>query len=1153
MSDTRSIEAFFGSVEGDNRVKDFVRLASNYNTRTDYQPLANKDGSNLFAQFARDSNYLEKNRCNGGDEKTINHAMTDLVVQAALTHRDLDPHTGGEYLRTDHFGNDVWENGFEGHFSGQAPNPAISDLVDRVNEHSKKLVGSYYDWGNFDVDELVNRYFSTDARISNRAVALPEYVSLIRDNDIAGANVGGTGNTLSYDHNVSIDYANGLATDRVAAALGPVPVHEIISDPLVSNVRDIHNEVLGTSVERTINVLALALLMYGQSLRKEGNNNLDIVKHDAKTILSTMANIIKRFRQNNLTGTSNDDNATNLNDNATKLTKDDIAYFVKNFTPKLVSLLINRKKANDINNRRDRDLSTTTHNIIQGLINDKDGEFRRFVLSYADVFEVDNKNKSHPIGVSDKMNKSVDNYIINLKKGTPRQVQGNTIYVLSPPLFMSTIPVVKGATTMCYTDAQGNVQKANLENLYDTQKDQVLRLLYLDVYLHGNNFDRPGRFFGNTTNNHVELTSLSGNITDYNKNSPSSFNVDMKKVFNAHSKDIDDLETFIKNATSKDDDTSGHVDCSPLNKMFSEIFRDSVNGVYYARTNEGKLVAIDSNGVETLVDKEIPCHNKLEDNCYNFGFKDEECKTILQCLLDGDIRSLDNCLDVYKNQSLFQAALKEMSPDPVAGLQVMKRFKMNFKRITDPKYGSILVPQTIDEWLARIDSGKVSVSDEFKAAVKGNKALLDYLAGVLDSIRRSPAVLNKDITKDVYLKVLNKYESHSIPDSYRKVLKPFVQLPKAERADRFTLNLTHLQAVPEASVQMPPPVSIAPRFFPVSGAMLLGGAGDELQSVVSSYINAVSNKTDTPSSSVNDSALREIMERVDSLGQQIARQNTPDKMMATPSRNEKSTQSGGEADQVQSLERITRDAINQITDRISSFTVGGASKEAMSAISEGLQDASLKIDELYLDIRRSFRQLRKATAEGDTANAEEALRKVTAGLQQVNTANDNVASMVGEIVGKTGQQGGATMMVTEEKAIMSNARILRRLFDDVIDELKKQGISIQQSDIDSINAAVENLRKIEIQLVYTHKLINHYLRLVPLLKDADKPSSVGIRDIRDHKDMKATVDQLVQSLKKKENTFFKAGNTIIGKLVGGTYKALVDTLHGKPNNGIYRV
>jgi hypothetical protein len=178
------------------------------------------------------------------------------------------------------------------------------------------------------------------------------------------------------------------------------------------------------------------------------------------------------------------------------------------------------------------------------------------------------------------------------------------------------------------------------------------------------------------------------------------------------------------------------LDIEFLDLAYNKTWKfDSVGKTFYRMVN-GKRISY-------LQDLEN------ESNCYGtyLGTKSGDnrgqlCKSLIECLVSDDPRSLSNCMALLADQDLWKIAADDAQRvNPGIVKSVLRKFQVQGKQRRDDRGVTYKVPMTFDEWERNILN--VKIAEPARSAIKNNQALLDYLKGLLFVCDANPAIINK--------------------------------------------------------------------------------------------------------------------------------------------------------------------------------------------------------------------------------------------------------------------------------------------------------------------------------------------------------------------------------------------------------------------------
>ena len=171
---------------------------------------------------------------------------------------------------------------------------------------------------------------------------------------------------------------------------------------------------------------------------------------------------------------------------------------------------------------------------------------------------------------------------------------------------------------------------------------------------------------------------------------------------------------------------------------YDELVEEFATGEIYKRDYRG-LYKFDSNGQKKYYNENLGDIEKGQ-KCYTFGIRsNNECKRLMNCLIDGNSKSLGDCLSIYKDANMWRIAEDDVkNVHPTMAVFLLKKF--GFKSETHTRNGiQIKVPQDFDTWTN-------SLPHERRQTIESNPQLTDYLKGIINTLRTNPCILNKNCT-----------------------------------------------------------------------------------------------------------------------------------------------------------------------------------------------------------------------------------------------------------------------------------------------------------------------------------------------------------------------------------------------------------------------
>ena len=135
-------------------------------------------------------------------------------------------------------------------------------------------------------------------------------------------------------------------------------------------------------------------------------------------------------------------------------------------------------------------------------------------------------------------------------------------------------------------------------------------------------------------------------------------------------------------------------------------------------------------------------HDKA--NCYGtYLTKGGKCQRVLDCLVLGDSSSLNACLDILNDTSIWEVAKSDVEKsDPYNVKLVLKKFGVKGRWEHDAEGKKYMVPMNYDEWREELKKSS-DIDDTTKKAIMGNSTLNTYLKALLGVCAANPAIINK--------------------------------------------------------------------------------------------------------------------------------------------------------------------------------------------------------------------------------------------------------------------------------------------------------------------------------------------------------------------------------------------------------------------------
>lgn len=173
---------------------------------------------------------------------------------------------------------------------------------------------------------------------------------------------------------------------------------------------------------------------------------------------------------------------------------------------------------------------------------------------------------------------------------------------------------------------------------------------------------------------------------------------------------------------------------------FTEYVDMAFGQVWQWDSDEKRFYRLDASGNKKFYDEVVLDAN----NCYGTYLKDatpEQCKRVIDCLADGDSKTLAACMDILADKNLWDIAAEDVSSvHPSVVKTVLRKFGVQAVRQYDDDGKEYKVPMTFEQW-ETVSLRKLA--EPVQKAIKSNDKLLKYLKGLLAACDANPAIINK--------------------------------------------------------------------------------------------------------------------------------------------------------------------------------------------------------------------------------------------------------------------------------------------------------------------------------------------------------------------------------------------------------------------------
>lgn len=325
-------------------------------------------------------------------------------------------------------------------------------------------------------------------------------------------------------------------------------------------------------------------------------------------------------------------------------------------------------------------------------------------------------------------------------------------------LFGANLPDINAGSNVWYTQSNGGIAHVQQPPV------SFLRDLYAVAY--ATNPATPTLTVVSGTNTY-SLTNLEVNVP---KRPLGQFNLNLGKFTAAAIKREDDM--MDRQAQSVSAPVSADLDypfLTAYDMVYGQLWTfDSQKGQYFRLDDSNRKVYYD----DAAKGDAKTCYAT-----YLAKGSDANCLRVIQCIADGNSKSLNRCLDVIGDGNLWEIAAddaQKVGPDMIK--LVLRKFGVKGSEETDSNGNKFKVPMSFEEWKNKIVA---NFSDDVKNTILNNPKLLNYLKGLIGVCRSNPNILNKNnpsiIARDntpEYVKNLNM-RKYKIPSVSRKTQYEF--------------------------------------------------------------------------------------------------------------------------------------------------------------------------------------------------------------------------------------------------------------------------------------------------------------------------------------------------------------------------------------------
>lgn len=319
--------------------------------------------------------------------------------------------------------------------------------------------------------------------------------------------------------------------------------------------------------------------------------------------------------------------------------------------------------------------------------------------TYRNIMNVINDNKI--VNESEYCNlKGGSNTRINLKKISP----GSNV-----TLFEQYIPEVENAEKIFYTDSEGNIRNAELNQ--NKNSKNILKDIYHSVY----NGKNSPKLNVKTTSGTV-LNDVPNNLN--NIPSKNKFDLNISKIVRDH---INNKTNNVMNGGSPID-SDEFYDLSSMTKIYKD--------------NNGELYVIkDNKKINLTKEGDLKKSDTDSDNKY----------CLYKSLLNDDSVGLEKCISEYDNKGFDNQSKKEIENiHPLVALRILQKFGFKQKEIYDSvAKKNLLKIETVDDWFDNFMKKQFTES-QMKNILESdrNKYVINYLNKLVHHVNSNPSLLN---------------------------------------------------------------------------------------------------------------------------------------------------------------------------------------------------------------------------------------------------------------------------------------------------------------------------------------------------------------------------------------------------------------------------
>lgn len=326
-------------------------------------------------------------------------------------------------------------------------------------------------------------------------------------------------------------------------------------------------------------------------------------------------------------------------------------------------------------------------------------------------------------------------------------------------LFGSNLPDIAQGANVWYTQKNSTFDKIT------TPPTDFLRMLYSAAYANGV-----------TGMDNIVVTYDGGSTITFNnmerdlaRRPKQPLNINIGKFTAAAIKREDEAVEAQMNMTKT---PSVSVDADLSVYPFLTAYDMAYGKIWSFDVQKGQYYRVDENNKKVYYDDDAKGDTNTCYTTYLSKGNNANCLRVIQCIADGDSRSLNRCLDIIGDGDLWSVAsddVQKVGPDMVK--LVLRKFGVQGYDETDSNGVKYIVPMSYEEWKRDIVP---AFPKDVQDTVLNNTKLNAYLRGLIAVCRSNPNILNKNnpniVNKDTtpdYIRNLNM-RKYKIPYVVKK-------------------------------------------------------------------------------------------------------------------------------------------------------------------------------------------------------------------------------------------------------------------------------------------------------------------------------------------------------------------------------------------------